>query len=183
MGFVLSGIPGSPGVSFEIVHHHSRSYLLMKCWTADNTFLSFLLYCYDRHLNFPTGELLALSNFFSCFDQLPPVICLINFPVYFKKVMDKFLELPAKSILIPCFSFEDLKTCLRVPVSQHYGKADLFGLVEYLVIRLQTASTEHWVLSSTHLRIVSLYFFSRSLCMSLVLTLPVVCFLDNLLPY
>ncbi len=155
MGFVLSGIADSPGVSFEIVHQRSRSFLVMKCWCSDDTFMSFALSCYDRHSNFPNGELLALSNFFSCFHQLPPVICLINFPIYFKRTIDKFLNLPTKSILVPCFTFDDLKTCLRIPVSQHYGKADLFGLIEYLVIRLQTASSEHWVLSSTHLRIVS----------------------------
>ena len=159
MSLVLSGISASPGVSFEISHQRSKSFLLMKCWNGD-TFASFVLSCYDRHSSFPNGELLALSNFFSCFVTLPPVVSLINFPIYFKKVLERYLELQTKTLLIPCFSFDDLKSCLRIPISHHYGKADLFGLIEYLVIRLQTASNEHWVLSSTHLRIVRIFLFS-----------------------
>ena len=138
---------------FEISHQRSKSFLLMKCWNGD-TFASFVLSCYDRHSSFPNGELLALTNLFSCFVTLPPVNSLINFPTYFKRVLEKYLELPTKTLLIPCFSFEDLKSCLLLPISHHYGKTDLFGLLENLVIRLQISSDEHWVLSSTHLRIV-----------------------------
>ena len=158
--FTISGLAESPGISFELVFCQSRTHLLLKCWTGDR-FISFILSSYDRYAKSPDGELQVLSQFLSCFKTVPTVVGLVNFPAYFKKVLDKYLSLTTKITLVPVFSFEDLKTHIRAPITQFYGKADLFSLVDYLVIRLQSASSEPWITDSTHLRIVSVCFSFR----------------------
>ena len=53
------------------------------------------------------------------------------------------------------FSFKEFCDVLRTPTSSVLGKADLFGLLDYIVIKLRSAAAEPWILDSTHLRIVS----------------------------
>ena len=158
MRHILDGLPSSPGISFELVYDGARTRFYLKCWNGDQ-FFKLNLATYDRYTKFPAGEITVLSQFFACLTVPVPVISLVRFPPYFKTVLDKHLSSSTTLIIVSSFDFNDLKFHLRGPTSRLFGKADMFGLVEYLVIRLQTASGETWLNSGNHLRIVSLSSF------------------------
>ena len=155
---VLDGLPGSPGISFELVHDGARTRFFLKCWHGDQ-FFKLNLATYDRHTKFPAGEVTILSQFLACLPSAIPVVSLVRFPIQFKTVLDKHLSLPTTLISVSSFDFDDLKYHLRGPTSRLFGKADMFGLIEYLIIRLQTASGEPWMTSGNHLRIVGPFLF------------------------
>ena len=82
---------------------------------------------------------------------------LIGFPLHYGKVLDTFTGSSSSVSMVPTLTFDDLCDLIRVPTVSIYGKADLFGLVDYLLIRLRDAANEPWVLNSTQLRIVGCF--------------------------
>ena len=55
---------------------------------------------------------------------------------------------------VPVLDFPEVLHLLRTPTSGIFGKADLFGLVEYIVIKMREVGREPWILDSTQLKIV-----------------------------
>ena len=152
---VIDGVTEFGSFSIQAVQGNTRTFVVLKSWKGNNPF-NICLGTFDRFTQFPFGEMTSLSGFFSCFPSPVHSTAIINLPSHLGKAIDHASGSKTSTICVPVFSFKDLQDVLRAPTSSVFGKADLFGLLDYLVIRMKTAATESWVLDSVHLRIVSI---------------------------
>ena len=150
---VIDGIATFGGFSLQCVRGDSRTHLFIRFWQQDNP-RSLCLGTFDRHAVFPMGHLTSLSGLFSCFLENISAVSVIGYPPHFGKSLDHFSGSKNSTTNVPTFDFDDLCTLLRTPTSSVFGKADLFRLVDYLLIKMRHAMSEPWVQNSTHLRIV-----------------------------
>ena len=151
---VVDGIVDFGGFSVQSVQGDTRTHLFLKCWKGDSPFCV-CIGTFDKFTKFPLGELSSLAGLFSCFAKPVASVATINLPPHLGKALDHSSSAKTSTLNIPVFSFKEFCDVLRTPTSSVLGKADLFGLLDYIVIKLRSAAAEPWILDSTHLRIVS----------------------------
>ena len=130
------------------------SFPLPRGWRADSPF-NVCFGTYDRFTKFPLRELTSLAGLFSCFPSAVYPLAVIDFPLHFGKALDHATTPSTSTICVPSFSFKKFPNVLRAPTSSVFGKGDLFGLLDYLVVSMKSAIAEPRVLDSVHLPIVS----------------------------
>ena len=155
---MIDGIIEFGGFALQRVQGETRAHLYVRFWIKDRPH-SLCLGTFDKHTQFPLGDFATLSGLLSCFPESVNIVSLIGFPSHFGKILDHFTGSTTSVSMVPTLSFDDLCDLIRVPTVSVYGKADLFGLVDYLLIRLRDAANEPWVLNSTQLRIVGSFLF------------------------
>ena len=158
---VIDGVTDFNGFSVQSVSGDTRSHIYLKGWKGNLPF-AICLGTFDRFTKFPLGEISSLAGFLSCFPQAVPSVATIGFPSYFSKTLDHATGAKTSTVCVPTFGFKELCDVLRTPTASVFGKADLIGLLDYIAIRMRTASSESWISDSTHLRIVSIHFCFRS---------------------
>ena len=151
---VVDSIVDFGGFSVQSVQGDTRTHLFLKGWKGDSPFCV-CIGTFDKFTKFPLGELSSLAGLFSCFAKPVASVATINLPPHLGKALDHSSSAKTSTLNIPVFSFKEFCDVLRTPTSSVLGKADLFGLLDYIVIKLRSAAAEPWILDSTHLRIVS----------------------------
>ena len=151
---IVDGITEFKSFSIQAVQGETRVFLYLRGWKANSPF-NVCFGTYDRFAKFPLGELTSLAGLLSCFPSPVHSLAVIDFPPHFGKALDHATSAPTSTICVPSLSFKELSNVLRTPTSSIFGKADLFGLIDYLMVSMRSAVTEPWVLDSVHLRIVS----------------------------
>ena len=155
---IVDGILDFGGFSVQSVQGEARMHLYLRGWIGDLPF-TVCLGTYDRFTKFPLGEISSLAGLFSCLSDFVPIAATINLPPHFAKAIDHSTSSKTSTICVPVFSFKEFCDVLRTPTSDVFGKADLLGLLDFIVIKLRSAASQPWVVDSTHLRIVSFCVF------------------------
>ena len=153
---IVDGVVDFGGFSVQSVQGQTRTHLYLKGWIGESPF-SVCLGTYDRFSKFPLGEISSLAGLFSCFSSPVPAVAAINLPPHFAKAIDHSMSSKTSTVCVPVFSYKEFCDVLRTPTSSVFGKADLFGLLDYIMIKMRSAVSQPWVVDSTHLRIVGIH--------------------------
>ena len=129
--------------------------VFLNLWVSDHlTRVS--IGCYDRCSKQFPGALNAVSSVMSLHGQDTILVSLLGFPAKVVRAVDCEQGRTKSVMSVPFLNEDELFKLIRTPTTTILGRADLFSLVQYLVIRLQSAAGEHWVENSCHLRVVSI---------------------------
>ena len=162
LSYSTTSIIQSGQFSLQLNACRDRSQVILSFWSS-NVFSYYVIAEVPDSLVTPKEILQLISSFLAVFPTIPPLYSLLGFDGRMSKsITSELVQVPTVCV-VPTFSYEDLDRVLAGPTIKILDRYDYHSVLQFLLMKLRTASGSLWLNELSELRKVSFFNFSQLL--------------------